>query len=121
MTQYIKLTILFLFSINTLFNQTTSQFKQQNEIVSMIKNQVYSIIELGTELKSDQFGVWVEAELTGKPLPLKSIDDPEVVIPDFGGFEDILTGKKPARNASAKELVNSLSNSVKNNSRRGRK
>ena len=32
-----------------------------------------------------------------------------------------VTGKKPARNASAKELVNSLSNSVKNNSRRGRK
>ena len=95
MRQYIKLTVLFLFSINTLFNQTTSQFKQQNEIVSMIKNQVYSIIELGTELKSDQFGVWVEAELVGKPLPFKSVDEPEVVVPDFGGFEEILTGKKP--------------------------
>ena len=96
MRQYIKLAVLSLFLINTGFNQTTSQFKQQNEIVSMIKNQVYSIIELGTELKNDQFGVWVEAELVGKPLPFKSVDAPEVVVPDFGGFEDILTGKKPA-------------------------
>ena len=32
-----------------------------------------------------------------------------------------ITGKKPAKNSSAKELVNTLSNSVKNNSRRGKK
>ena len=66
----------------------------------MIKDQVYSIIELGTELNTDQFGVWVEAELVGKPLPLKSVDagsqfqsaGPEI---DLGEINELLTGSKP--------------------------
>ena len=95
MKKQIKLTFLLLFIVAFGFNQTTSQFKQQNEIVSMIKDQVHSIIELGTELNKSQFGVWIEAELVGKPLPLKSVDSPEEVNPDLSGFEDFLTGKKP--------------------------
>jgi len=95
MKKYIKLTFLLLFIINFSFNQTTSQFKQQNEIVEMIKNQVYSIIELGTELNNNQFGVWVAADLIGKPLPLKSVDVPERITPDLSRFEDLITGKKP--------------------------
>ena len=100
MRKHIKLFLLSFFIINLSFNQTTSLFKQQNEIVTMIKNQVYSIIELGTELNTDQFGVWVEAELVGKPLPLKSVDagvefqsaGPEI---DLGEISELLTGSKP--------------------------
>ena len=100
MRKHIKLFLLSLFIVNLSFNQTTSLFKQQNEIVMMIKNQVYSIIELGTELNTDQFGVWVEAELVGKPLPLKSVDSgvqfqsvgPEI---DLGEINELLTGSKP--------------------------
>ena len=100
MRKHIKLFLLSFFIINLSFNQTTSLFKQQNEIVTMIKNQVYSIIELGTELNTDQFGVWVDAELVGKPLPLKSVDagvefqsaGPEI---DLGAISELLTGSKP--------------------------
>ena len=100
MRKHIKLFLLSFFVINLSFNQTTSLFKQQNEIVTMIKNQVYYIIELGTELNTDQFGVWVEAELVGKPLPLKSVDagvefqsaGPEI---DLGAISELLTGSKP--------------------------
>jgi len=83
--------------MSLVFNQTTSLFKQQNEIKTMIKEQVYSIIELGTELKNNQFGVWVDVELeNSKPLPLKSVNAPEVVNEGVkDNFYDMITGSRP--------------------------
>ena len=98
MKKHTNLTFLLLFTVSLVFNQTTSLFKQQNEIKTMIKEQVYSIIELGTELKNNQFGVWVDVELeNSKPLPLKSVNAPEVVNEGAkDNFYDMITGSRPS-------------------------
>ena len=105
MKKQIKLTFLLLFTVSLVFSQTTSLFKQQDEIKTMIKDQVYSIIELGTELKNNQFGIWVNVALeNSKPLPLKSVDAPKVVNEGVqDNFYDMITGSRPGvpnRNSS---------------------
>jgi uncharacterized integral membrane protein len=97
MKKHISLIFLLLFTVSLVFNQTTSLFKQQNEIKTMIKDQVYSIIELGTELKNNQFGIWVDVALeNSKPLPLKSVNAPEVINEGVkDNFYDMITGSRP--------------------------
>jgi hypothetical protein len=106
MKKHISSTFLLLFTVSLVFSQTTSLFKQQDEIKTMIKDQVYSIIELGTELKNNQFGIWVNVALeNSKPLPLKSVDAPKVVNEGIqDNFYDMITGSRPGvpnRNSSS--------------------
>tara|TARA_B110000438_G_scaffold298212_1_gene345992 strand:- start:16 stop:1320 length:1305 start_codon:yes stop_codon:yes gene_type:complete len=108
MKKHISITFLLLFTVSLIFNQTTSLFKQQDEIKTMIKEQVYSIIELGTELKNNQFGVWVDVALeNSKPLPLKSVNAPEVINEGAkDDFYDMITGSRPGV-PSQKNISNS--------------
>ena len=110
MKKHTSLTFLLLFTVSLVFNQTTSLFKQQNEIKTMIKEQVYSIIELGTELKNNQFGVWVDVKLeNSKPLPLKSVNAPEVVNEGVkDNFYDMITGSRPG--VPSQKNISNISN-----------